>query len=338
MRPNDNRLFHTRRGFLATAAAAGGCLAARPLPAAEKPSEKAQICLTLDLEMSRHYPQRGIFEWDFQKGNLDDATKRYAVKAGELVRDRGGIIHYFCVARVLEQPDVAWLKQLAKTGHPIGNHTYDHVNVKATTVPSVQFRFKRAPWLAGGRKPPQLIRDNIQLADAALSMRAGIQSRGFRTPGGFHSGLDERPDLQKMLQELGFTWISSKYPRHLAGKPFEKPTPDILASVVAAQAQAQPYVYPGGLVEIPMSPVSDVHAFRSTRWKLDWFLEAIRGAVEWAIEHRAVFDFLAHPSCLGIEDPALETMQMICELVKQNADRAEIVSLDAVAKRVLAQK
>ena len=338
MDPIDRRCFTTRRDFLAAAATSGACLATARGVATEQPSRKAQICLTLDLEMSRHYPQRGMMEWDFQKGNLNDATKQYSVKAGQLVRERGGIIHYFCVGRVLEQASVAWLKQLAETGHPIGNHTYDHVNVKATTVPAVQFRFQRAPWLAGGRKPAQLIRDNIRLADTALSMRAGIKSSGFRTPGGFHSALNDRPDVQKMLQELGFTWVSSGYPRHHAVKPFEKPSREVLDSIVAAQTQGQPYIYPGGLVEIPMSPISDVNAFRNGRWKLDWFLEAIRRSVEWAIEHRAVYDFLAHPSCLGIEDPALETMQMICDLVKQNADRAEIVSLDAVAKRVLAKK
>ncbi|MBB74604.1 MAG: chitin deacetylase [Planctomycetaceae bacterium] len=338
MDPIDRRCFATRRDFLAAAATTGACLATSPGIAAAEASGKAQICLTLDLEMSRHYPQRGMMEWDFQKGNLDDATKQYAVKAGQMVRERGGIIHYFCVGRVLEQASVAWLKQLAETGHPIGNHTYDHVNVKATTVPAVQFRFQRAPWLAGGRKPAQLIRDNIRLADTALSMRAGIKSRGFRTPGGFHSALDDRPDVQKMLQELGFTWVSSGYPRHQAVKPFEQPSTDVLDSIVASQAHGQPYIYPGGLVEIPMSPISDVNAFRNGRWKLDWFLEAIRRSVEWAIEHRAVYDFLAHPSCLGIEDPALETMQLICDLVKRNADRAEIVSLDAVAERVLTRK
>ena len=28
----------------------------------------------MDLEMSRHYPQRGALEWDYCKGNLDEQT------------------------------------------------------------------------------------------------------------------------------------------------------------------------------------------------------------------------------------------------------------------------
>ena len=93
MDPIDRRCFTTRRDFLAAAATSGACLATARGAATEQPSRKAQICLTLDLEMSRHYPQRGMMEWDFQKGNLNDATKQYSVKAGQLVRERGGIIH-----------------------------------------------------------------------------------------------------------------------------------------------------------------------------------------------------------------------------------------------------
>ena len=52
-----------------------------------------------------------------------------------------------------------------------------------------------------------------------------------------------------------------------------------------------------------MSPISDIGAFRTGRWKLDWFLEAVRLGVEWAIDNRAAFDFLGHPSCLYVADP-----------------------------------
>jgi len=62
----------------------------------------AQIAITLDLEMSRHYPQRNMMEWDYQKGNLDEATKKYSLDAARIAKDRGALIHFFCVGRVLE--------------------------------------------------------------------------------------------------------------------------------------------------------------------------------------------------------------------------------------------
>ena len=320
-----------RRQFLAgglattLAASLGQAAPAKP---------KAQIAITLDLEMSRHYPRRGMTEWDYQKGNLDAATKEYSVKAGQLVKKRGGVLHYFCVGRVLEQPDVSWLQQLDQLGHPIGNHTYDHVNLLATTPAMAQFRFQRSPWLVKGKKVPEILRENIRLATIALKERANIDVNGFRTPGGFRDALDGRADLQQLLLEQKFSWVSSKYPRHAYGKPKEKPGEDVYQSIVEAQQQAQPYRYPSGLIEIPMSPISDVGAFRSTFWKLEYFLEAITRSVRSVIARGQVFDFLAHPSCLVVEDPEMKTIQRIMDLVEDAGDRAEIVGLDTIAQHV----
>jgi len=320
----------TRRRFLATAAvtAVGTPVLANAAPA------KAQIALTLDLEMSRHYPRRGLTEWDYQKGNLDNATKAYSLKAARVAHDLGARIHFFCVGRVLEQPDVGWLKEIIEMGHPVGNHTYDHVNVHAASPRQTQFRFQRAPWLIRGRTALQIIEQNIATTNLAMKTRLGISPNGFRTPGGFYTGLKGREDLQRLMMKQGFKWVSSVYPRHLSGKPKQEPGPEVYNSIIAAQQKAQPFKYPTGLIEVPMSPISDVTAFRANYWKLDYFLKAVRLAVEWAIQERKVFDFLAHPSCLVVEDPDCETIRMVCERVKQQKDRAEIVGLDRIASRV----
>jgi peptidoglycan/xylan/chitin deacetylase (PgdA/CDA1 family) len=320
----------TRRAFLAGSVAAtmGAAAVWGRSGTAER---KAKIAITLDLEMSRHYPKRGMMEWDFEKGNLDADTKRYAVEAGKIVKNRGGVIHYFCVGRVLEQPDMSWLTGLAAAGHPVGNHTYDHVNLKAKTPAECQFRFQRSPWLVRGKAVPQIVRENIEQCTIAMRERAGLVPEGFRTPGGFYNGLDDRPDLQEMLRELGFKWVSSKYPFMSEGKPHEEPEPEFYAKITDAYAHSQPYAYPSGLVEVPMSPISDVHAFRTLFWKRDWFLKAIRMAVERVIEERATFDLLAHPSCMVVEDPHFETFKLICDLVEQSKGRAELVGLDALA-------
>jgi len=332
--PDVNRSL-SRRSFLAgSVAATMGATLGLANRRDENLRNRALVCITLDLEMSRHYPRRGMMEWDYQKGNLDEPTKRYSVEAARVAKERGGLIHFFCVGRVLEQPNIDWLKQLHAEGHPIGNHTYDHVNVLATDAAQAQFRFQRSPWLAGDRPVRQLIEDNIRLTQIALRERAGIKEQGFRTPGGFHNGMNDRPDLQRMFVDLGYDWISSKYPKHLYGEPKQEPAPDVYESIVEAQAAAQPFKYPNGLIEIPMSPISDVGAFRSTFWKLDYFLKAIRIGVEWAIANKAVFDFLAHPSCLVVEDPGFETIKLICDLVRDAGDKAAIVDLSTVAQRV----
>lgn len=322
----------SRRTFIA--GAVGGTMAAVLGNSRAEPSaQPAQIAITLDLEMSRHYPRRGNFEWDFQKGNLDEATKKYSLEAARIAKERGGVIHFFCVGRVLEQSNVEWLKEIAKTGHPVGNHTYDHVNVWATKPAATQFRFQRSPWLIRGRSAAELIRENVRTTTLAMKQRTGITPDGFRTPGGSYNGLAGRPDVQKLLMGEGFTWVSSKYPRHSSGKPKVPPSADVYASILKAQQQAQPFLYPTGLLEIPMSPISDVTAFRTHFWKLEHFLKAIRLSAEWAIENGKVFDFIAHPSCLVVEDPKFETIKMICDLANQAKDKAEIVDLGAIAKR-----
>jgi hypothetical protein len=331
----------SRRRFLARSAAGLGCLLAggQSLRARhDGQSQKALIAVSLDLEMSRNFPKWEDTHWDYEKGNLDEPTKKYAVGACQRVKAAGGVLHCFAVGRVFEQENVAWLKNIAQAGHPIGNHTYDHVNVKATRLEDVQYRFRRAPWLIDGRQPADIICENIRITSAALKTRLGVDPVGFRTPGGFANGLADRPDVRRMLTDLDFSWVSSKYPAHPLGEPGREPSADVLAGIVKAQAEAQPFAYPGGLIEVPMSPVSDITAFRAGRWKLDWFLKALRLGVEWAIDNGACFDFLGHPSCLRVTDTEFQAIDLICDLVKRAGPKAALVGLDVLAERGKARK
>src|ERR1051326_285817 len=97
----------TRRHFLAASAATVASTAL-----AEPPPKKALVAITLDLEMSRNFPTWETTHWDYEKGNLNDETKRYAVEAAKRVKAHGGVIHFFAVGRVFEQRSVDWLKDL----------------------------------------------------------------------------------------------------------------------------------------------------------------------------------------------------------------------------------
>src|SRR5215510_9476240 len=144
-----------RRTF--TAAACASLASNIDIASAAPAEDKARIAITFDLEMSRNFPTWETTHWDYEKGNLDADTKAYAVEAAKRVKERGGVMHFFCVGRVLEQENVDWLKGLVESGHKVGNHTYDHVYVLATKPEDIQFRFKRAPWLMRGRPPAEVI-------------------------------------------------------------------------------------------------------------------------------------------------------------------------------------
>ncbi len=296
--------------------------------------DRALISITLDLEMARHYPRRGMLEWDYQKGNLDAATKQYSLRVAERAAGRGAVIHYFLVGRCLEQRNVDWLKTIHSLGHPIGNHTYDHVYLLAQTTSELQYRFRRCPWLVEGRSPLEVIEENIRWTNRAFEHRLGFPPCGFRAPGGYANGLRNNPELQHLLQYCGFDWVSTLYPRHATTKPGVAPTESVYADVLKAQFKAQPFVYPSGLIELPMCPASDVAAFRGQRWKRSWFLALLERVVQQAIEQKLAFVFLGHPAVLLVEDPRFEIVDHLCRWVEAARDQAQLVTLGQLANAV----
>lgn len=330
-------LRQTRRKFLAQTTLAAATISlglrARTVRADETPNaRKSQIAISLDLEMARNFPHWEDTEWDYIKGNLSTEAKDYAVEAARRVKAKGGRIHFFLVCRALEQENVNWLKEIIREGHSVGSHTYDHVYLLATKPDDIQFRFKRAPWLISGKSCAEVIRENIALANAAIKSRLGISPAGFRAPGGFADGLSNRPDVQKMLLDAGFKWVSTKYPAHPNNDPKSAPTQEIFDAIVKAQSLSQPFTYPSGLVEIPMSPISDICGFRNGKWTLEQFLHSTRMNLQSCIDRGIVFDFLSHPAVLSAMDPRFKAIDLICDMV-QGSSKAEFATLDAIFER-----
>jgi len=330
----------SRRNFLLQAAGAGAALAwQQPLLADQSTKvpadDVALVVISLDLEMSRHFPEPNYNEWDYQKGNLNDETKQYTVEACRRVKANGGVLHSFVVGQVLEQKNVDWLKQILSEGHPLGNHTYDHVRITATKLADVQYRFQRSPWLIADMTPLQAVTDNIRLCEIAMQQRLGVKPTAFGAPYAFNDGLTGREDLQRAILSLGYTWVTSKY--NGVDLPRENPQPKHFQAVAESLAHHQPYYYPTGLLEVPYSPVTDVGAFRGRRWTLDEYCDKLRACIDWAIEHRAVYNWCSHPSILYVKDPEFRIVETICELVETSGGKAMIVDRAAVAARAQRQ-
>jgi len=327
----DRRHF-LRTAAIASAAAAGAVPGLSAAPTASP--DRGRIVLTVNLEMSRDFPKRGDTHWDYEKGNLDADNKRYARDLGRMLKGRGVRAAYFVVGQVLEHEDVDWLKELHADGHLIGNHTYDHVNLVGETPADLQFRYRRAPWLVEGRTAEQVVEDNIRMTNSALRHRLGLERvRGFRSSNEYLNGMDDKPAAQAMLLRLGFDWAGTKLSQ-VRVRPLERASAALFDAIVASQPSTQPYLYPSGLVEIPKSSLPDIPAFRTGRWGLGDYLEATRRAAQWAIEQRGVFTFTVHSSVQVVADPEFKVFEMLCDLVKDSAGRAEIVTPDQVADHV----
>src|SRR5262245_22736978 len=130
-----------RRQFLAAASLAG----VAGIAGLVQKRKQALVAISFDLEMSRNFPTWEETHWDYEKGNLNAESNRYTTEAAKRIKEHGGRLHCFAVGRTLEQEDIGWLKDVARAGHPIGNHTYDHVNIKATKLEDIQYRFQRCP-------------------------------------------------------------------------------------------------------------------------------------------------------------------------------------------------
>ena len=63
----------------------------------------------------------------------------------------------------------------------------------------------------------------------------------------------------------------------------------------------------------------------------DKLLARLHG-LEPCIERGKVWDFLSHPSAIGVADPNFEVIDMIIDRVKRAGPRARLVSLDTVAR------
>ena len=88
----------SRRRFCSAALAAGaGLFLGGPGRAADPAADedRALIAVTLDLEMSRNFPTWETTHWDYEKGNLNAETKRYAAEACRRLRAKGGVCHCF---------------------------------------------------------------------------------------------------------------------------------------------------------------------------------------------------------------------------------------------------
>lgn len=297
-------------------------------------SRTAWITLSLNLEMSRNFPTVDQTHWDYEKGNLDTQNKRYAVDVGRFLAAHGAKMTYCVVGQVLEHPDVGWLEEIHRAGHPLANHTYDHVLLKADTPEKLQFKFQRAPWLVRGKTVAQVVEENIRLTNAALRQRLGLSRvRGFRSSEEYATGLRELPAQQEMLHRLGFEWVGTHYaPIRVPANA--RPTPALFSEIRASQAKTQPYRYPNGLVEIPKASVGDIAAFRTGRWELSDYLESVRVGLEWAIENRATYCLAAHSSVLAVRDPSFEVFKLVLDSVARARDQAELLMMDEIAARV----
>lgn len=298
------------------------------------------VQLSFDVEMVTNFPYWGSF-WNHRKGAIDEPTKEYVRKISQTCAKYGAKAHFFLMGSLFEDPDVDYLKEALDAGHAVGNHTYTHVRITARDTSQLAGVYDFSPWLAAGRTGPEVVRQEIQMTTEAIRTRLGVEPKGFRSPGGFPNGMNDAPDVQKMLQEEGFWWISTHYDDTIQRQDFQV-TRDIRRKMPLAQLKEafnkstsalQPYYYPSGLLEIPLSGITDVVAWRGYGPDLGEWLEMLVSGVDYAHEHGLIFMLTTHPAVLAAIDPECQTVDVVLRHALEKEGGVWLPDMEEIAER-----
>lgn len=286
------------------------------------------LSLTLDVEQCSNFPYWSSV-WDHRKGAIEPDTRRYIEKLAGIAAAARLRFQWFALGISLEDPDVSYLRSLVAAGHPVGNHTYRHVNVKAQTREQLQVTYRNDPAL--GRPfatPLEAVRHEIRRTAEAMRERLGAGPQGFRTPGGFGNGLADVPAVQALLREEGYAYASSHYLYPVSARP--RPSwEELVGALCWSIEHLQPYRYPNGLPEIPMMGISDIWAFRVLDLEREQWIRLLEAGVDHAAERGLTFSILMHPHVLACRDPHAATIQRLLERAAARGGR--IVTNDELA-------
>jgi len=89
------------------------------------------LSLTFDIEMCTNFPC-WTSVWDHCKGLIDDGTRRYINDILNIARKENVRFQFFLLGRSFKNyKNVNLFKNIIREGHSVGNHTYNHINIKA---------------------------------------------------------------------------------------------------------------------------------------------------------------------------------------------------------------
>ena len=300
------------------------------------------VQLSFDVEMVTNFPYWGN-DWNARKGALDRETKEYIRRISETCSQYGAKAHYFLVGSLFEDPDVDFLKASLDAGHSVGNHTYTHVSIKAKQLAHLAGVYAYEPWRAAGRTAPEIVREEVQMTTDAIRRRLGVSPRGFRSPGGFVDGLQNAPEVRRMLAEEGFWWVSTHYndgiQRH-ASSPVgrsvtrKRPLDELVAAFNASERHLQPYRYADGLFELPLAGITDVVAWRWYGTELGDWVRLLEAGVDYAHENGLIFMLTTHPAVLAAVDPECLTLHAVLSRAREKEGGVWLPDLEEVAEWV----
>jgi len=292
------------------------------------PGVRCAIALSYDLEMCAGYQPDLI-----NHGRLMPELQEYTLDLCAVAEEFDVKLHFFYVANGFDQT-IDLLREILRRGHTLDSHTYTHLPLITDDV--------------------QRLDDELALTNRLFEERLGYGSTVLRGPGGYPAGLDDRVPNQEVILKNGFRWVSCKADRNIVknGNRY----------LVEAARRDVPYVYPTGLVEIPiqgamdrtffdMAGFVDTDKYQEWRlvfggkpvpagWKAPWtppdaldqWTTYHREAIDFAYENRLLWVPVWHPLSHYLHDRENSVLRRFLEYCRSKPERVWVCTVrDAAA-------
>ena len=131
-------------------------------------------------------------EEEIAHGHLNDDVRDYIDRLSAIVESFDARTEFFIQGNTFEKPvDVTFWKGIAKRGHAIDSHNYNHDGLVELSPEEAKSQLSRTK---------RLIEDEL-----------GQKSIGVRGPNGYEQGLRGLEDVQQAILDVGIKWVSTQF-------------------------------------------------------------------------------------------------------------------------------
>ena len=230
-------------------------------------------------------------------GHLNQDVRDYIERLVTIAENYDAKQQFFIQGNTFEKEvDVAFWKKIAKRGHAIDSHMYNHDNM-----------------LDSG---PDEVKSQLTKTKHLIETKLGTENIGLRGPGGYGNALNGREDIQRAVLDSGIKWVSTQFIHD-----FKKNDSERAAGIVNERW----YYYETGLLEIPFCGHQDRTYFDSdcngdpTKTPDDW-IRYLKKCVDVAYEHNLFLALTVHPSTSFKHDPQAKYVKEIFAYCREKPD------------------
>ncbi|HOR26631.1 MAG TPA: polysaccharide deacetylase family protein [Candidatus Sumerlaeota bacterium] len=242
-------------------------------------ARRPMLCLRMDLDT--------LFTPYFNKWleRFGDGELQYVPRLLDQARELEVPLHFFAQGMgVIQYPDL--LRRILAAGFAVDSHLHTH---RITLIDDYGLIFEEV------------------LTAEHLLKSIGAAPTGIGATGMYPEGIDGREDVQRLLMERGYHWVSSRF------------------NLKRTLHEMQPYRYPNGLLELPCAGWSDFTWFYASDQPtlpeydvggsptLEQFIRHVQDLTTLAARDGLILAVCLHPGLLAAHDPELHCVPRVIQ-------------------------